>query len=143
MTKGGKQSSGLFSGEAAKRRVSLSERKVYMKSMKHLGIQLRLTIYAGRSVSESAFGKGIATLLHGVDELGSLNAAAKKIHMAYSKAWRIVKETEAGFGFLLIDRDGARGSTLTAEGRKLLAAYEELEKEGAEFLGKRFAELMK
>ncbi|NLG10863.1 MAG: LysR family transcriptional regulator, partial [Coriobacteriaceae bacterium] len=73
----------------------------------------------------------------------SLNAAAKKIHMAYSKAWRIVKETEAGFGFLLIDRDGARGSTLTPEGRKLLSAYKTLEGEGTELLSKRFAELMR
>ena len=114
-----------------------------MKSMKHLDIQVRLTFYTGKSVDEGTFGKGIATLLNGVEELGSLNAAAKKIHMAYSKAWRIVKETEAGFGFLLIDRDGARGSTLTPEGRKLLSAYKALEGERTELLSKRFAEMMR
>ena len=114
-----------------------------MKSMKHLDIQLRLTIYTGKSVDEGTFGKGIATLLYGVDELGSLNAAAKKIHMAYSKAWRIVKETEAGFGFLLIDRDGARGSKLTAEGHKLLSTYKILEDEGSEFISRRFNQLMR
>jgi molybdate transport system regulatory protein len=113
-----------------------------MKSMKHLGLQLRLTIYAGKNVDEGTFGKGIATLLRGVSDLGSLNAAAKKIHMAYSKAWRIVKETEAGFGFNLIDRDGARGSTLTAEGKKLLAAYEALESAGSDFLATQFKELV-
>ncbi|MDR0350701.1 MAG: LysR family transcriptional regulator [Coriobacteriales bacterium] len=113
-----------------------------MKSMKHLGLQLRLTFYAGKDVDTGTFGKGIATLLRGVKDLGSLNAAAKKIHMAYSKAWRIVKETEAGFGFNLINRDGARGSTLTSEGAKLLNAYEKLEDEGNEFLGVRFKELL-
>jgi molybdate transport system regulatory protein len=110
--------------------------------MKHLGLQLRLTIYAGKNVAEGTFGKGIATLLRGVEDLGSLNAAAKKIHMAYSKAWRIVKETEAGFGFNLIDRDGARGSTLTSEGKKLLDAYEKLESLGGEFLAVHFKELV-
>jgi molybdate transport system regulatory protein len=114
-----------------------------MKSMKHLDLQLRLTFYAGKNTGEGTFGKGIATLLRGVEEYGSLNAAAKKIHMAYSKAWRIIKDTEAGFRFDLIDRDGARGSTLTAEGRKLLEAYEKLESEGSEFLEKRFKELVK
>jgi molybdate transport system regulatory protein len=113
-----------------------------MKSMKHLGLQLRLTFYAGKNVSEGTFGKGIATLLRGVEDLGSLNAAAKKIHMAYSKAWRIVKETEAGFGFDLINRDGARGSTLTPEGKKLLDAYEKLEADGNDFLTSRFKGLV-
>jgi molybdate transport system regulatory protein len=110
--------------------------------MKHLGLQLRLTIYSGKNVDEGTFGKGIATLLRGVADFGSLNAAAKKIHMAYSKAWRIVKETEAGFGFDLIDRDGARGSTLTAEGKKLLEAYEQLEEMGNDFLAVNFKELI-
>jgi molybdate transport system regulatory protein len=109
--------------------------------MKHLHIQPRLTIYAGTSVNEGTFGKGIATLLRGVAEHGSLNASAKNIRMAYSKAWRITKEAEAGFGFLLINRDGARGSTLTPEGTKLLDAYETLEKEAQELLDKRFVEL--
>jgi molybdate transport system regulatory protein len=110
--------------------------------MKHLGVQTRLTIYAGKNADDATFGKGVATLLRGVAEAGSLNAAAKSIKMAYSKAWRIVKETEAGFGFLLIDRDGARGSTLTKEGKKLLLAYEQAEAEGSEFVSKRFKELI-
>jgi molybdate transport system regulatory protein len=53
-----------------------------------------------------------------------------------------MKETEAGFGFNLIDRDGARGSTLTPEGKKLLDAYEQLEFEGSESLAVRFKELV-
>ncbi|MCL1847399.1 MAG: LysR family transcriptional regulator [Coriobacteriia bacterium] len=113
-----------------------------MKSMKHLGLQLRLTIYAGKNSEKGTFGKGIATLLRGVEDYGSLNASAKKIHMAYSKAWRIVNETEAGFGFHLIKRDGARGSTLTPEGKKLLEAYEKLESTGAAYLEEQFKEIV-
>jgi len=113
-----------------------------MKSMKHLGLQLRLTIYAGKNSEEGTFGKGIATLLRGIQDYGSLNASAKKIHMAYSKAWRIVNEAETGFGFELINRDGARGSTLTPEGKKLLDAYEKLETMGNEYLEAKFREIV-
>jgi len=113
-----------------------------MKNMKHLGLQLRLTIYAAKNTETGTFGKGVATLLRGIKDYGSLNASAKKIHMAYSKAWRIVNETEAGFGFNLIDRDGARGSTLTLEGEQLLDAYEQLEKLGSDFLETKFKEIV-
>ncbi|HBT95398.1 MAG TPA: ModE family transcriptional regulator [Coriobacteriia bacterium] len=110
--------------------------------MKHIDLQLRLTFYSGKQVESGTFGKGVSTLLRGVEKYGSLNASAKKIRMAYSKAWRIVKETEAGFGFNLIDRNGARGSELTPEGKKLLEAYEELEALGNDFLAAKFKELV-
>lgn len=110
-----------------------------MKKLGKLKTLTRITVYAGKNVDNATFGKGVATLLRGVEETGSLNAAAKRIRMAYSKAWRIVKETEAGFGFLLINRDGARGSTLTKEGVKLLTAYEDAEAKGSEYIAKRFS----
>lgn len=111
-----------------------------MKKLTKLKTQTRIMIYAGKNADDATFGKGVATLLRGVEETGSLNAAAKRIKMAYSKAWRIIKETEAGFGFLLIYRDGARGSTLTKEGIRLLAAYEDTEEKASEFVAKTFAE---
>jgi molybdate transport system regulatory protein len=112
-----------------------------MKSLKNLKVQPRLTIFTGKNVDEGTFGKGVAMLLRGVDTLGSLNRSAKDMHMAYSKAWRIIKETEEGFGFLLITREGARGSYLTDTGRKVLDIYEQLEQETTDFLEKRFDEL--
>lgn len=75
------------------------------------------------------FGKGIAKLCLGVRETGSLNAAAKSMGMAYSKAWRIIKDTEATLDVMLLNRDGAHGSTLTNEGNKLIDMYLELDKE--------------
>ncbi|MCL1879172.1 MAG: LysR family transcriptional regulator [Actinomycetia bacterium] len=113
-----------------------------MKRMNNLNMQIRLTLYGPKGFPEGTFGKGVAVLLRGVDSLGSLNASAKSIHMAYSKAWRIVKEAEQGMNFQLIDRMGARGSTLTPEGRKLLEIYERLEKEAENELGQRFAKLL-
>ena len=43
--------------------------------------------------------------------------------MAYSKAWRIIKDTEAELGIQLLNRDGAHGSQLTEAGDKLLDTY--------------------
>ena len=114
--------------------------------MKDLGVlkpTIRLSITNPASESGSVFGRGIANLCLGVREAGSLNAAAKGMGMAYSKAWRIVKDTEAALGIQLLDRDGAHGSTLTEAGNKLLDAYvaidaklqEDAEKEFARILG--------
>ena len=75
----------------------------------------------------TAFGKGTALLLKGVRELHSLNAAAKSIGMAYSKAWTSINETEAHLGFALIERNAQRGSELTEKGQKILQNYEAAE----------------
>ena len=47
--------------------------------------------------------------------------------MAYSKAWRIVKQAEEALGLQLLFRMRKNGSRLTAEGRTMLGAYEEAE----------------
>lgn len=88
---------------------------------------IRLAVKSENSKSNSQFGRGVANLCLGVREFGSLNAAAKDMKMAYSKAWRIIKETEAALEIQLLDRDGAHGSTLTAEGDKLLDSYLEID----------------
>ena len=88
---------------------------------------IRLAVKSEDADSNSQFGRGVANLCLGVRELGSLNAAAKGMKMAYSKAWRIIKETEAALDMQLLDRDGAHGSTLTKEGDKLLDAYLEID----------------
>ncbi len=97
-------------------------------SLSNLKPHVKLTVDKPDAESGSAFGPGIAALCRGVRDSGSLNAAAKGMGMAYSKAWRIVKNTEAALETPLLIRDGARGSVLTEEGAKLLAAYDELQK---------------
>jgi molybdate transport system regulatory protein len=71
------------------------------------------------------FVRGIVQLLEGVDRTGSLFAVAREIGMAYSKAWRLIKDTEAEFGVGLLNRDGARGSSLTDTARKMVSIYHE------------------
>ena len=98
-----------------------------MSSLEQLHPFIRLSINNPESESNSAFGRGVANLCLGVRNTGSLNAAAKDMGMAYSKAWRIMKDTEAALGVSLLYRDGAHGSTLTEEGDIILDTYLEVE----------------
>ena len=74
------------------------------------------------------FGPGVAQLLHAVQELHSLRAAALSMDMAYSKAWTIIKNSEKALGFSLLDSTtggkGGGGAALTPEGAQLLRAYD-------------------
>lgn len=94
-----------------------------MSKLSKLKTSVRLSIVNPKSESSSVFGRGIANLCEGVREKGSLNAAAKSMGMAYSKAWRIIKDTEDSLGVQLLIRDGAHGSVLTDEGSELLDVY--------------------
>lgn len=94
-----------------------------MGQLQSLTPVVRLTVSNPDAEEKSAFGPGIAKLCLGVREHGSLNAAAKAMRMAYSKAWRVIKDTEGTLGIQLLMRDGAHGSTLTEDGDRLLDAY--------------------
>lgn len=89
-----------------------------------LHVQLSIRMFSDRK----CFGPGIAALLHRVDELHSLRAAAQSMEMAYSKAWKIVKTGEEGLGFrLLSSTTGGKnggGAILTEEARALLDCYD-------------------
>lgn len=74
------------------------------------------------------FGPGVAQLLHEVDRLHSLRAAAAGMEMAYSKAWNIIRNSEAALGFKLLHSSvggkGGGGAYLTDEAVKLLDSYD-------------------
>ena len=80
----------------------------------------RLRIRRGEEDTKTAFGHGTAQLLQGIREFKSLNRAAKRMGMAYSKAWKSVRSTEDHLGFQLIERKAQHGSELTAEGERFL-----------------------
>ena len=113
-----------------------------MSELANLKPTIRLSIMNPESESGSLFGRGIANLCLGVRETGSLNASAKGMGMAFSMAWRIVKDTEAALGIQLLDRDGAHGSTLTETGDKLLDAYVAIDKKLQEDAEKEFARIL-
>ena len=83
----------------------------------------RLRIRSRESDTKTAFGHGTAQLLQGIVELDSLNQAAKRMGMAYSKAWKSVRATEAHLGFDLIERHAQHGSVLTEKGSRFLELY--------------------
>ena len=97
------------------------------KTPLHCGITLRL--YR----EEKVFGPGVAELLETVRQTHSLRSAAMRMDMAYSKAWKVIKEAEKGFGFALLDsatggRQGG-GATLTPEAEQLLTRFRAFEAE--------------
>lgn len=107
-----------------------------------LSAHARLTISDDTRDLPGAFGGGCAALLESVADEGSLNRAAKRMGMAYSKAWRIVREAEAHLDCELLTRDGARGSRLTPEGERALKGYRELQREVDELIARRLRELL-
>ena len=97
------------------------------KTPLHYGMTLRL--YR----EEKVFGPGVAELLETVRETRSLRSAAMRMDMAYSKAWKVIKEAEKGMGYPLLDtatggRQGG-GATLTPEAETLIARFRAFEKE--------------
>lgn len=76
---------------------------------------------------EKFFGEGPARLLQGIEDHGSLRAAATSMNMAYTKALKIMKNAEKAIGFPLATRttggkDGG-GSILTPAGKAWLNKY--------------------
>ena len=96
--------------------------------MRNILCKTRVTLRAvkGEPSEGHGFGRGTELLLTGIEEHGSLNRTTKEMGMAYSKAWRILRQTEEEFGVQLVERDGAHGSRLTEEGRYWLTHYREM-----------------
>ena len=90
-------------------------------------MKLRLAVSFQTDEGERFFGEGPYRLLLGVEQAQSLRAAAQQMGMAYTKAFRIIKNAEATLGFPLLERvvggKGGGGSTLTPEGKELLKRY--------------------
>lgn len=78
-------------------------------------------------IGESLIGPGIIKLLELSSELGSVQEACARMGMAYSKAWKILKEAEEAVGQPLLKRvsggTGGGSSTLTADGTRLIEGY--------------------
>ena len=80
---------------------------------------------------ERFFGPGVCELLERIRETGSIQAAAARMEMSYTKAWRILKRAEEEMGVNLITRTagGRNGgsSTLTEAGERAVSEFREME----------------
>ena len=89
--------------------------------------RVKLTLCTG----ERFFGPGVCELLEKIGETGSIQAAAARMEMSYSKAWKILKRAEEELGVNLTARNtgGKKGgsSTLTEDGEKAVRDFREME----------------
>ena len=107
-----------------------------------LQVQVKVVIMTSNDKDAPSFGKGAAQLLRGVDELGSLNKAAKRLQMAYSKAWKMISRLEESLGFALLERHGSAGSIVTDKGHDMLRRYDELDARISSFAIGEFDEIV-
>ena len=105
-----------------------------------LSESIRPEITLSLSRTEGFFGEELAALLSEIDECRSMNAACKKLNMAYSRGWKMIKKAEEMLGCRLIQKQtgGTRGggSALTEEGRKHLNNYENIRRRIVDFAEK-------
>lgn len=101
--------------------------KQYFKTQRSIN-ELRCKTKMILTKEEDFFGPGVCRLLQYIDETGSIQAAASKMHMSYSKSWKMVNKVEKEMGFPFLDRcnGGKKGgsSTLTEEGRLFIERYQ-------------------
>lgn len=94
---------------------------------------------------DSYIGIGRIELLEHIDELGSMNKAAKKMGMSYKKAWKLIEELNSMYDEpLVIKEHGGKqggGTFLTDRGKKLVLDFKRLEKELVDFLVAKSSEL--
>ena len=83
-------------------------------------------------------GKGRYALLRAIERFGSINRAAKEMQLSYKKAWRQVNDINANAREKVVIRvsggKGGGGTRLTAYGKALLAAFDEMDRACAVFL---------
>jgi len=93
-----------------------------------------------------AFGSGLARLLESVDACGTLREAARVNRMSYRHAWDLIKNAEKHLGrALILPQAGGIGggrTSLSLDGRNLLEAFRQLNRDVAAFAEKRCAALM-
>ncbi|MGE4503905.1 MAG: winged helix-turn-helix domain-containing protein [Desulfovibrionaceae bacterium] len=88
-------------------------------------------------------GTGRMELLRLVEELGSLNKAAKELGMSYRQAWGRVQATEQRLGEPIVVRGRGRGGyALTDFGRSLLETWDEYQRDVSDYAERRADELL-
>ncbi len=92
-------------------------------------IKSRIWIEAGDNV---LLGEGRVRLLKAIDETGSLSKAAKSLQISYKKAWTLIdavnKSSIQPVTITSIGGKGGGGMVLTEYGRKLILAFDDINK---------------
>ena len=91
-------------------------------------LKLRSSYWIVDEEGNIIIGKGRAEILEKVDNLGSINQAAKAMKMSYKGVWSKIKATEKHLNQKIVHADRKEGSRLTRQGKDLLKRYKLLEK---------------
>lgn len=90
-----------------------------------MDFSVRSKIWIEDSRGKVIFGLGRYRILDAVRRTGSMNAAAKELHMSYRAVWMRVRSSEKRIGKTLIVREG-KGSRLTPFAENLMKQYRRL-----------------
>ena len=92
------------------------------------------------------FGPGVSELLKSIDKHGSVAGGALNMNLSYSKAWKMIKDSEKGFGCTLVERStGGKGggkAVLTDKAREIILLFDTLSEDVGEYAEKRLKELL-
>jgi molybdate transport system regulatory protein len=76
------------------------------------------------------FGRGRDNILKAIEDMRSLNAAAKKLQMSYRAAWGRLKASEKRMGMKLVEIDSTeKVMHLTGQAKAIIDRFEKLEKD--------------
>ena len=94
---------------------------------------------------EPLLGDGRERLLRLIDELGSINAAARRMGLSYRRAWSFLQAMEERLDISLVFREkggiGGGSSALTAEAKELLEKFDSLRQGLNQAVDQRFCEI--
>ena len=107
------------------------QREKPVENMQEKALTVKAKVKLTLCTGDRFFGPGVCELLERIRESGSIQAAAARMELSYSKAWKILKRAEDELGISLITRvsGGKNGgsSTLTEAGEEAVRDYREME----------------
>lgn len=102
-----------------------------MKSTREKALPVAAKVKLTLCTQDRFFGPGVCELLERIRETGSIQAAAARMELSYTKAWKILNRAEQEMGTSLITRvSGGRNggsSTLTPAGEEAVKEFREME----------------
>lgn len=108
---------------------------------------MKVSVRIRLAKEEVFFGKGVRELLEAIDECHSIRQATIKTGISYPKALRMIKTLKKELYFNVVEstKGGIEhgGTVLTEEGRKILEAYKNLEREVQDFADKRLQDIFR
>lgn len=116
----------------------LRYRRRQTRRPQHLQLDLRIALQAETTFLDFR----CAQFLELIQTTGSMLNACQCMHMSYSKGWRMINEMERQLGYPVLFRSqggsNGGGSSLTAEGERILCSYRTMQHEITEYIQKIF-----